>query len=117
MKKLSIKEMMSGEKSKYSLVMAVAKRARDIAQKAQDDKVILNEKPVKMAIRDFEEGKYEIFEPDEFDIVNNEDDDKKINFEDFVERYNMAETDGSIFFEQNLNQEQKNEYTESNKNL
>lgn len=51
-------------KSTYSLVIAVAKRARQIAQKAEDEGVILTDKPVDMAVRDFVQGKYTIIEPD-----------------------------------------------------
>ena len=36
-------------KSTYSLVIAVAKRARQIAQKAEDEGIILTDKPVDMA--------------------------------------------------------------------
>ena len=51
-------------KSTYSLVIAVAKRARQIAQKAEDEGIILTDKPVDMAVRDFVQGKYTIIEPD-----------------------------------------------------
>ncbi|MBQ6570096.1 MAG: DNA-directed RNA polymerase subunit omega [Clostridia bacterium] len=36
--------------SRYALVVAVAKRAREISEKADEDKVLLSEKPVVMAI-------------------------------------------------------------------
>lgn len=48
-----------------SLVIAVAKRARQIAQKAEEEGTILMDKPVDMAVQDFVEGKYLIIEPDE----------------------------------------------------
>ena len=64
MQKLSIKEMLSGKKSKYSLVMGVAKRAREIASEAEQEEKILIEKPVNLAIKDFKDNKYEIYEPD-----------------------------------------------------
>ena len=51
-------------KSTYSLVIAVAKRARQIAQKAEDEGRILVEKPVDLAVQDFVQGKYLIIEPD-----------------------------------------------------
>ena len=38
-------------KSTYSLVIAVAKRARQIAQKAEDEGIILTDKPVDMAVQ------------------------------------------------------------------
>ena len=54
-------------KSYYSLVIAVAKRARQIAQKAEDEGIILTDKPVDMAVQDFVQGKYRIIEPDTLD--------------------------------------------------
>lgn len=38
----------------------MAKRARDIAEKAEEEGVILTEKTVSMAIGDFADGDYEI---------------------------------------------------------
>ncbi len=51
--------------SRYSLVTATAKRARDIAEKAEEEKEILTEKPVSLAIDDILDGKYVIVEPEE----------------------------------------------------
>ena len=51
-------------KSTYSLVIAVAKRAHQIAQKAEDEGVILTDKPVDMAVQDFAQGKFLLIEPD-----------------------------------------------------
>ena len=51
-------------KSYYSLVIAVAKRARQIAEKAEKEGTILMDKPVDMAVQDFVQGKYFLIEPD-----------------------------------------------------
>ena len=51
--------------SRYSLVTATAKRAREISQEAEDNQEILIEKPVSLALEDFLEGRYEIVEPEE----------------------------------------------------
>ncbi|MBE6834683.1 MAG: DNA-directed RNA polymerase subunit omega [Ruminococcaceae bacterium] len=51
--------------SRYSLVTATAKRAREISQQAEENQEILIEKPVSLALDDFLEGKYEIVEPEE----------------------------------------------------
>ena len=51
-------------KSYYSLVIAVAKRARQIAEKAEKEWTILMDKPVDMAVQDFVQGKYRILEPE-----------------------------------------------------
>lgn len=52
--------------SRYSLVIAVAKRARQIAEKAEEEGQVLIDKPVDMAVQDFVQGKYVIEEPDRF---------------------------------------------------
>ena len=51
--------------SQYALVIAVAKRARQITKECEDRGEILIEKPVDLAVRDFVAGKYSIreFEP------------------------------------------------------
>ena len=48
----------------YSLVIAVAKRAREIAEKAENEGIVLTDKPVDMAVQDFVQDKYYIIEPD-----------------------------------------------------
>ncbi len=45
---------------RYSLVVAAAKLARKIAQDAEQEKVILKEKPVSMAVDELLAGKYRI---------------------------------------------------------
>lgn len=54
-------------KSHYALVIAVAKRAREITQECEDKGEILIDKPVELAVRDFTANKYTIDEPDPFD--------------------------------------------------
>lgn len=63
MNKISIKDIMRGKESKYSLVMAVAKRAREIAKNAEEQGIILKDKPVNLAIDDFFSYRYIIKEP------------------------------------------------------
>ena len=57
--------VLKGHLSRYSLVTATAKRAREISQQAEENNEILIEKPVSLALDDFLEGKYEIVEPEE----------------------------------------------------
>ena len=52
MSRPSVDDMLSGKQSRYSLVIAVAKRAREIAQTAEDNGEILTEKPVNMALKE-----------------------------------------------------------------
>lgn len=51
-------------KSYYSLVIAVAKLAREITEEAEKDGEILIEKPVDLAVQEFVENKFKIIEPD-----------------------------------------------------
>lgn len=54
-------------RSYYSLVIAVAKRARQIAEQAEEEGTILTEKPVDLAVHDFIDEKFKIVEPDSFE--------------------------------------------------
>ena len=53
-------ENLKGNNSRYAVVIGVAKRARDIAQNAEDNDIVLIEKPVSLAITDFTEGDYKM---------------------------------------------------------
>ena len=58
-------EQLKGKNSRYAVVIGIAKRARAIAQDAEDNGVVLTEKPVSMAILDFTEGDYKMVASDE----------------------------------------------------
>lgn len=60
----AVNEILKNGQSYYSLVIAVAKRARQIAQEAEDEHIVLTEKPVKIAVNELAAGKYRIVEPD-----------------------------------------------------
>ena len=51
--------------SRYSLVTATAKRAREIAEEAEENKVIITEKPVSLALEEILSGDLVIVEPEE----------------------------------------------------
>ena len=53
-------EQIKGNNSRYAVVIAVAKRARQIADEAEERNIILTEKPVSLAINDFRNGEYAI---------------------------------------------------------
>ncbi len=57
--------VLKGRTSRYSLVIATAKRARDIAQDAVDSGEAIIEKPVSLALNDFINGDYVLVEPEE----------------------------------------------------
>ncbi len=56
-------EKLKGNESRYAVVIAIAKRAREIADNAEENSVILTEKPVSMAINDFTDGDYKLMFP------------------------------------------------------
>ncbi|MDD3692342.1 MAG: DNA-directed RNA polymerase subunit omega [Oscillospiraceae bacterium] len=53
-----------GNHSKYAVVIAVAKRARQIAIEADEKNEAMTEKPVSLAIDDFISGRYKILPPE-----------------------------------------------------
>lgn len=53
--------------NQYSLVIAVAKRARQISEEAEQEGMKLTDKPVDLAVQDFVEDKYVIIEPDDLE--------------------------------------------------
>ena len=58
----SVNQIISKNESCYSLVIAVAKRAREIADELYKHGKTLEEKPVKTAVEEFASGKYKIIE-------------------------------------------------------
>lgn len=58
-------EKLKGNESRYAVVVGVAKRARQIADEAEREGIILVEKTVSLAINDFSSGDYKIVVPDE----------------------------------------------------
>lgn len=55
-------EILKNGESYYSLVVAVAKRAREIAEEAEENHKELLEKPVQIAVEEFAKGKYKLVE-------------------------------------------------------
>lgn len=60
-----LRNVLKNKTSRYSLVTAVAKRAREISGDAQENGEILNDKPVSIALDEIISGKYEVVEPEE----------------------------------------------------
>lgn len=60
-----LRNVLKNHTSRYSLVTAVAKRAREISADAQENGEILTEKPVSLALDEIITGKYEVVEPEE----------------------------------------------------
>ncbi|MBQ5824142.1 MAG: DNA-directed RNA polymerase subunit omega [Clostridia bacterium] len=60
-----LSNVLEGRTSRYSLVIATAKRARDITDDAVERKESLIEKPVSLALNEFLNGEYALIEPEE----------------------------------------------------
>lgn len=60
-----LRELLKDKISRYSLVVAAAKRAREIAEEAEENGDILEEKPVSLATEELISGKYHVIEPEE----------------------------------------------------
>jgi DNA-directed RNA polymerase subunit omega len=58
----AVSQILKNNESYYSLVIGVAKRAREIADEIIENKGILEEKPVKIAVEEFANGQYRIVE-------------------------------------------------------
>ncbi len=61
----SVNQLITKNESSYSLVIGVAKRAREVADELCEKEEILEEKPVKTAIRELASGKYRIVDDEE----------------------------------------------------
>jgi DNA-directed RNA polymerase subunit omega len=60
MLKTAIGQLLTENDSSYSLVIAVAKRARDIVKKAEETGKSLNDKPVSLAIDEFGAHRFKV---------------------------------------------------------
>ena len=58
----SSSQILKNGESNYSLVIAVARRARQILDEAFEEKVIIEEKPVKTAVEQFARAEYKLIE-------------------------------------------------------
>ena len=67
----AISQIITKNESYYSLVIGVAKRARQIADELYEKGEILKEKPVKTAVEEFASGQYRIVEYQEPDPDKN----------------------------------------------
>lgn len=56
----SIGKLISRKESRYAIVIAVAKRAREIAEQNEEENIHTTEKPVDIALYEIADGKYGI---------------------------------------------------------
>lgn len=64
----AVSQLISKNESYYSLVIAVSKRAREIADDLYENNEILEQKPVKTAVEEFAAGKYKLIEDPELHV-------------------------------------------------
>ena len=82
-----LKKLLKDCNSRYSLVVGVAKRAREIKDEAIKNDVLLDEKCVSTAINEIYDGKFVVEEPEE---IHNKQEEKKKSKE---ENYNIDNSD------------------------
>ena len=58
MEKLAVTEMINSTDNYYSLVVGIAKRAREIAEEAEEQKVLLDKKTVQLAMEEYHDKKF-----------------------------------------------------------
>ena len=58
----AVNQILKNNESYYSLVIGIAKRAREISDEAFENKVTLEQKPVKTAVEEFASGEYRLIE-------------------------------------------------------
>ncbi len=68
MHKVNVDELFNGMQSKYALVVGVSKRAREITQKFEEEKIVTEDKPVLLAIEEIKEHKLNLLEPDDDEL-------------------------------------------------
>ena len=68
MLKYDTRALMENDQSYYSLVVAIARRAREIAEEADQKHEIITEKPVQLAIDELVAGKFRIVEPNDIGV-------------------------------------------------
>ncbi len=61
--------ILTPDQSRYSLVVAIAKRAREISEEAEKNRVILEDKPVQIAVQEYIDHKFTMIES----VVPNDD--------------------------------------------
>ncbi len=60
-----LRGVLTNHLSRYSLVTATAKRAREISENAEENKIIMTDKPVSVALEEILAGQFKIIEPEE----------------------------------------------------
>lgn len=59
----AMSQIIKKDESNYAFVIAVAKRAREIAVEAEENGIVLEEKPVQLAVNEFAAGRCKSRQP------------------------------------------------------
>lgn len=68
MHRVDVDELFEGKQSKYALVVGVSKRARQITQTFEEEKIVTEDKPVLLAINEIKNHEMNLLEPDEDEL-------------------------------------------------
>ena len=68
MHRVNVDELFEGKQSKYALVVGVAKRARQITQTFEEEKIVTEDKTVLLAIDEIKNHELNLLEPDEDEL-------------------------------------------------
>ena len=68
MHKVDVDALFQGKQSKYALVVGVAKRAREITRKFEEEGTVTEDKPVLLAIDEIKNHDINLLEPDEDEL-------------------------------------------------
>lgn len=68
MHRVNVDELFEGKQSKYALVVGVSKRARQLTQTFEEEGVIVEEKPVLLAIEEIKSHQINLIEPEDDEI-------------------------------------------------
>ncbi len=68
MHRVNVDELFAGKQSKYALVVGVSKRARQITQTFEDEKIVTEDKPVLLAIEEIKNHEINLLEPEDDEL-------------------------------------------------
>ena len=68
MHRVNVDELFERKQNKYALVVGVEKRARQITQTFEEEKIVTEDKPVLLAIDEIKNHELNLLEPDEDEL-------------------------------------------------
>ena len=68
MHRVDVDELFAGKQSKYALVVGVSKRARQLTKTFEEEGLVVEDKPVLLAIEEIRTHQINLVEPDDDEI-------------------------------------------------